>query len=246
MTNLKQFSNLFNFQGAEQQKQVNRFISSLDPIFSKRLMSEINFPRVVALMEFNLLLHTLEIASQKTVGVVSGSEQEPELKLLNYEKINLLNFSDDQNYDLDVCWGAQESLDHDLTMCNQVFEHIFSPHIAFGNLVHHTKPGGFIWITIPTVNCIHSDPYFFSSGYHPRFLARLGHENNCDVVHVGHWGSLKYLLSAVRGKWLTYDQLGIGLHSTSDFYSPPLIFVDGRKNSSHFITDCWALFRVNK
>jgi hypothetical protein len=246
MTNVKVVPNTLVWQDLDQHVLVDNYISNLDPAFAKQLRSKVNFPRVVSLAELDLLAQALEIKFQETIGVVSGSAREPELSLFKYEKINFLNFADTPTYDLDTCWKNQVSLNHDLTICNQVFEHIFNPHLGFSNLVHHTKPGGFIWISIPTINCIHSDPYFFSAGYHPRFLSRLGAQNNCDVIHVGHWGSLKYLLSAVRGRWLTYDQLGIGLHSVSDLFCPGLIFVDGRKKSNNYITDCWALFRVRK
>ena len=139
------------------------------------------------------------------------------------------------------------SFDFSLTICNQVLEHVFNPHLAFSNLCHATKKGGYIWVSLPTVNCIHGQPQFFSSGYHPRFLQRLASEAGLTTISIGQWGTKKYMLNALIGKWLFSDYLTKGIHRKGDLLFPFEIFKDGRVQNNaenpEIITDCWGLFR---
>ncbi len=223
--------------------EVEAFVVTYDPLFGGTLTGVAAYPRVVALAHFAALIRRLGIEAQEHVGVISGSPREPELALLNCAKVTALNFETngrDVSYDLDKSWLGEPSLDFSLTLCNQVLEHVFNPHVAFRNLIHHTRPGGYIYVSIPTINCIHSEPYFYSSGFHPRFLNRIGAENGLDVMHVGWWGSYKYMINAVTGLWPTGAELMPG--AGREFLHPELVKVDGRINDS-LITDCWALFR---
>jgi len=224
---------------------VNRFVIDFDRLFDGKLSNLYNYSRVVSLAEFSRLTKEFNLQKQQHVGVVSGSVNEPELKLIDSENISLLNFSEDAKYDLDLPWKLQPSHNFSLTICNQVFEHIFNQHIAIENLIHHTQRDGHIYISIPTINCIHAEPYFYSAGFHPRFLERLALEHNLEVLNIGFWGSHKYLVNAVSGQWLTHNQLKRGLHRLRDLRYPISIFQDGRIRSKNnrYITDCWGLFK---
>ena len=71
------------------------------------------------------------------VAVISGSTDEPELKLINYQKLDILDFNEDLGlFDLDKDWETDNKTDvnksntykeceYDIVFCNQVFEHIF-------------------------------------------------------------------------------------------------------------------------
>ena len=109
---------------------------------------------------------------------------------------------------------------YDFVLCSQVFEHIYSPFQGLQNLSLITRPGGYIWISIPTINRIHGEPYFYSAGYHPRFLDRLGKEAGLQCVHIGAWGNEKYQTAAVLGRWLTHNQLRLGFHRKFNFAYP--------------------------
>jgi SAM-dependent methyltransferase len=164
------------------------------------------------------------------------------LRFVQSEKITLLNFGSDRAFDLDEPWFERPSQNFSMTLCNQVLEHVFNPHLAFKNLIHVTRPDGYIYVTVPTINCIHGDPHFYSSGYHPRFLERLGLENGLEVITIGHWGSFKYMVNAVAGIWLSADQLVRGASEGL----PNMQDIDGRIKEDRFITDCWGLFRTNQ
>lgn len=101
-----------------------------------------------------------------------------------------------QECNLDRDWGKRPSENFSFTMCNQFLEHVFIPHQAFKNLMHHTNSGGYIYITIPAVNCIHAEPHFYSSGFHPRSLDRIAKENELEVLDIGWCSSYKYLTNA--------------------------------------------------
>jgi 2-polyprenyl-3-methyl-5-hydroxy-6-metoxy-1,4-benzoquinol methylase len=129
-------------------------------------------------------------------------------------------------------------------MCNQVLEHITFPLQGIKNLSYITAPGGYIWVSIPTINCIHGEPWFYSSGYHPRMLKSLGRTVGLEILHIGAWGSRKYLVAAVLGRWLTEKQLKRGFRGMWDLAFPWLALQDGRRSQVHkYITDCWVLFR---
>jgi SAM-dependent methyltransferase len=232
--------------------EVDDFIARFDSAFEGRLHKVYNYSRVVSLAWLDRLLGSRQLRSQGQVGVISGSGAEPELKLIQFNGVELLNFDQDRRFDLDTDWSGQPPRNFSLTLCNQVLEHVFDPHQAFRNVIHHTRPGGgLIFVSIPTINCIHGEPYFYSSGFHPRFLQRLADANQLEVIGLSHWGTPKYMLHAVTGTWLTDENLRPGFHGAHDFRFPNFVFADGRDPNDAFtaamrinpvITDCWGLF----
>ncbi len=220
---------------------VGAFIAAMDDKFDGHLSSVLNYSRVVSLAHFARSMERLGLARQDHVGIVSGSLREWELAFLTPQRVTVLGFESDPANDLDLSWCDRPPQNFSMTICNQVLEHVFNAHVAFRNLVHHTAPGGYLYVTIPTINCIHGEPHFYSSGFHPRFLERLAEEGRVELVELGFWGSYKYLINAVTGYWLCERQLLPG--STQGVLFPELVTRDGRIREDRFITDCWALFR---
>jgi 2-polyprenyl-3-methyl-5-hydroxy-6-metoxy-1,4-benzoquinol methylase len=161
--------------------------------------------------------------------------------LLNYDNLN-------NQYNLDDEWSSSDKYKNikkfDFILCSQVLEHIYSPSQALKNLKYITKTNGYIWVSIPTINCIHGEPYFYSSGYHPRYLTRLAKQVGLECLHIGAWGNKKYLASAVLGKWLNHDQLKPSLNKIQEFFKIDAL-KDGRLNdlTGNYITDTWALLK---
>lgn len=220
---------------------VGAFIAAMDDTFDGHLSSVLNYSRVVSLAHFARSVDRLGLAAQAHVGIVSGTLREWELAFLKPQRVTVLAFDSDPANDLDISWCDRPPQNFSLTICNQVLEHVFNPHVAFRNLVHHTAPGGHLYVTIPTINCIHGEPHFYSSGFHPRFLERLAQESEVELVEVGSWGSYKYMINAVTGYWLSERQLLPG--ATEGVRFPDLVATDGRIREDRFMTDCWALFR---
>ena len=240
-------------------KSVIEFIKNYNEKYNKKLSNYFSFSRVVALSDFHRLIHQINLDNFSKVAVISGSINEPELKLINYENIEILDFNEDSGiFDLDVDWkqiGNSNSIDskfykgdeYNFVFCNQVFEHIFSPIQAIKNIYYITKKNGYAWITVPTINCIHGDPHFYSAGYHPRYLDRLCRGAGFEVINIGAFGSRKYLAHAVQGHWCFHDELKPGFRSKRDFAHPYFAIQDGRKNNTNgkFIVDTWALLKKN-
>lgn len=235
-------------------EEVLKFINLFNNKFKKKLTNNYNYSRVVSLCSLNLLLNKINLKFFNKVGIVSGDLHEPELKLINYNKIDLLNYDNNKNlFDLDKNWKhSKDSIkkkynfsSYNFILCNHVLEHIFSPIQGLKNIYDLLKKGGYAWISCPTVNCIHGEPFFYSSGYHPRYLNRLANETNFKVIFVGSWGNKKCLTHAVNGRWLKYNQLLAGFRSRYDFLYPYLSLTDGTKNdlSGKFICDTWALLK---
>ena len=231
-------------------EKVRNFIEGYDSIFKGKLRSYYNFSRVACLADFTDTVQREGVVTTK-IAVVSGSSSDPEMSVLTYEALDTFQFDPIGNcFDLDTNWTVSKELfnfegRYDLVLCSQVFEHIFSPVRGLQNLTKLVKPGGYIWVSVPTINCIHGDPYFYSAGYHPRFLSRLAREVGVQCIHVGGFGSEKYLAAAVLRRWLTHDQLKPGFRRGWDFAFPYLALKDGRKNDNtgKFISDSWALYR---
>jgi hypothetical protein len=227
------------------ENEIAEFIIKNDAFFQGKLSSYHNYSRVVALAHFDSLTKTLGIKKQTHVGIIAGSEKEFELNFLDAKKVTVLNRGEEINYDLNLDWSGYTSHNFSMTMCNQVLEHVFNPHLAFKNLCQQTAPSGYIYVSIPTLNCIHGEPDFYSSGFHPRFLEHLANENKLQILNIGYWGSYKYLINAVSGRWLPEKHLKKGLFSLKDLrYPVQVLFKDGRiKSKNNYITDCWALFK---
>ena len=235
------------------------FIKNFDAKYDKKLSNYFSFSRVVSLSDFHRLIQQMNSNNFSKVAVVSGTIKEPELKLIKYEHVDILDYEEDSGlFDLDVDWKTihnshnnvskfYKESEYDFVFCNQVFEHIFSPIQAIKNIHYVTKKNGYVWISVPTINCIHGDPYFYSAGYHPRYLERLCKGSGFEVIHIGAFGSRKYLAHAVQGHWCFHDELKAGFRSKRDFAYPYFAIQDGSKNntSGKFITDTWALLKKN-
>lgn len=233
-------------------EDIETFIKDYDEAYDGRLSGYHAFCRVVSLTWFNKKVTELNLQDQELVGVVSGYADEPELKLLRPREVILYDYDIDKRFDIDLDWSHMPSPGFSFTLCNQVLEHVFNPHLAFKNLLHCTRPGGYIFISCPVINCIHGEPNFYSSGYHPRFLERLAKESGIDIVGIGVWGTARWLVNAVSGVWLNYNTLAFGYHEVTDLRFPNFVFSDGRDEDcdmarrmgfENVMTDCWGLFR---
>src|SRR5262245_15117059 len=122
--------------------EVDDFILRLDAEYEGRLRKLYNYSRVVALTWLDRILQQRGLRAHSTVGVISGSREEPELKLVRFTGLEVLAFDQDRRFDLDGDWSDQAPRGFSLVLCNQVLEHVFDPHQAFRNIVHHARPAG--------------------------------------------------------------------------------------------------------
>ena len=231
-------------------RSIENWIASLEMNLSKALIKSHGYNRVVSLFDFHQLSQLERFQNIKKACVVSGLESELELNFVNPQEV--FTTSLENGYDLTKNWDSDNFINievkasFDLVICNQVLEHVPDPIRAFKNLELMTKPGGYIWLSLPVINRIHDEPNFYSSGYHPRYLQFLADELHLHTIHIGSWGSLKYKLFAVSRNWPPLRKLKKGLRSNSDFLFPRGIFMDGRKLEKKHLVETWGLFQKPK
>jgi SAM-dependent methyltransferase len=209
--------------------EVNRFLTSSDVIFRRRLLNEIGPSRVVNLVQFERFLKNWEKPIE-TVAIVSGSLAEPELNLIRGQKnITLLNFEEDPDlFDLNKDWSLPSWSNHhnayDLVLCEQVLEHLVDPKQALLNLAHLLKPGGLLHLTVPAINNSHGEPFYFYAGFPKATLDKFAQGAGltvreceswmsdkaarmyatCDWAPLSHSGSITHM---IQGLWLGRDTI---------------------------------------
>ena len=226
-----------------QDREMLKFVHECDPLYSGRLSSSINYSRVVALAHFERLVGKFQISPAK-IAVVSGSEKEFELTFCPNADANFFNYESNDKWDLSNEWDISQR--HDLVICNQVLEHVFNPFQAVKNLKALCETGGYIWITVPGVNMIHSDPHFYFSGFHPRFMAEMAKSLGLTICEIGFWSSSKYAAHSVFSSWRPEVKLRRGFRALSDLRAPLQMFKDGRRyddGDGRHISEVWILLK---
>ena len=136
----------------------------------------------------------------KTIAVVGGASNEPELQLFRTKTdLELFSFGIDSNtgiskftyLDLNSPIESTRS-QYDLILCSQVLEHVWDVKQALKNLVSLAKPNGLIWIACPASNYAHGSPDYFSSGYQPSLIEKLLEKESVEILGSGLIGSQRY------------------------------------------------------
>lgn len=225
-------------------RAVADFIRRRNAQFGGALSRRFGYSRVVALCDFERrTLPILKAANITRIAIVGGSPKEPELMLLGATgaEVAYLNYDEDAKFDLGLPWDASYG-NFDLVICNQVLEHVFDALLAMRNLRAITKPGGFLYVTIPVVCKIHGLPHFYSAGYYPMWLRKAFEASGLTPEFISFWGSRKFTWDLSTP---TYRQLAPGFHWWMDFVDLRRPFVDGRRfsNLDRYISDAWGLAR---
>lgn len=79
-------------------------------------------------------------------------------------------------------WNIAEKSDtFDVVLCTEVFEHIPYPTETIAEFSRLLRPGGALFLTLPS-NCLrHMDPYFFYSGFSNRYLEKFLSESGFTI-----------------------------------------------------------------
>ena len=175
-----------------------------DPRLYKMLAT--NDPaRIISLVRFYDLFSKVKTFSFKDhikIAVISGSLSEPELIFFSNASVECLSFDEhikpgeDQFWDLSLDWSKNQYSEfhnkYDLILCEQVFEHIPDPQTAVNNIKSLLKKEGLLHISVPCINGIHTDPYYFTAGYHKRMLSYLSNKSGgYETIECESWGSKK-------------------------------------------------------
>ena len=180
-------------------------IREIDNSLLNKMLSNSDPARIISLIRFYDLFSKIEKFSFNdhiNIAVISGGLSEPELIFFENASIDCLCFDENikqgeyQFWDLNWDWSESQYSDfhkkYDLVLCEQVFEHIPNPENALKNMKLLLKDKGFIHISVPSMNGIHTDPYYFTAGYHKRMLSYLSNRvGGFETIECESWGSKK-------------------------------------------------------
>jgi len=155
-------------------------------------LAEMEFPRIIILLEFERLLEKHGIAHARKVLMLNGGPTgDPELQRLTYDHVDAADYeADPRRYDLHRPEFAAS--DYDFVILSQTLEHLYDPVEALGHLYAAMAPGGYIWASTPTVSQQHSLPNHFATGFTPIGMACLFAHTGFEVVEIGQWGNSRY------------------------------------------------------
>lgn len=184
-----------------------------------------NYIRSVSMEIFNKqLLGLLKQDEVQNVLIVGGSDNEPEIKLL--ENNIIANYFFLNNYDsLSTVYNIHHDMNKpysdsqyfekfDLIICNQVLEHLYDLNQTLINLNFLLNKDGFIWLTFPASNFYHKSPDFFSTGYSTEIIKKLSDKYNLKII---------FSDTLCNQREYYYRHLVRRWPSKNDFYYPLLV-----------------------
>ena len=147
----------------------------------------------------------------KSIALVGGSENDSEIKqFLNTEvSVTFLGVEPVKNFHFRYFDLNQKNVideQYDLVICSQVLEHIWDLKVGLENLANLTKPNGHLWINCPFSNHSHGSPEFFSAGYAPAIILKLGSPLKLEKIFACQIGSWRqYFFTHTIQYWPTED-----------------------------------------
>lgn len=163
-----------------------------------------DFPRVKCLLDFKSWIAAHQIG--EIDHLLSTDVSDPEISFLNYRKLTAIPY-DPATGENDLHTITLEKEAYDFILFSQTIEHLYNPFIALAKLYEATKPGGYIFTSLPTINIPHMTPIHFS-GYTPMGLCLLFESAGFNTIEIGYWGNFKYISSIFKTHlWPDYRKL---------------------------------------
>jgi SAM-dependent methyltransferase len=145
------------------------------------------------------------LSNIKSVALVGG-KHDPELSIFDEKQITTFGIDGESEF-LDLNSSNSEfssNAKFDLVVCNQVLEHVWNHQSFFENLKMLVQPGGYLWITAPASNFVHSSPHYYSAGFTSPYLEKNLIKHGFEVVNVGELSSKRnYLMRHSFNLWLS-------------------------------------------
>tara|TARA_B100001996_G_scaffold382531_1_gene374610 strand:- start:1173 stop:1949 length:777 start_codon:yes stop_codon:yes gene_type:complete len=182
---------------------------------TKNELKNTNYGRILLLEKFEQLVNFINTQKKIKIGIVGGSENEPEILLL--EKLNIeyeittLGI-DDADYFLDLNKNNNNlpKLDFDLIVCGQVLEHIWNINNFVENIYSLMSTNTFVFLHCPKSNIHHGHTYY-SSGYSKEFLKKVFTIENINIIESGELGTPRLYTSVHLIKdWLNTQEANSG------------------------------------
>jgi SAM-dependent methyltransferase len=163
-----------------------------------------DFPRVIAILEFERFVSANKLSSQKGLAI-NGID--PEWHYIPSNQIIKIDYEKDpKNYDLHTLNLPDK--DFDFVMVNQTLEHLYDPIGCLENLYKHMRVGGILYLNAPADSILHSTPYHYYTGFTPTGLGVILKAAGFTILSIGQWGNAEYLTKMhVLHIWPTYQEL---------------------------------------
>lgn len=161
--------------------------------FDADMLRRMDFPRLVAILEFERLVGDHGIHAATVLMLNGGDAGDPELALLPHDRVERYDYETDPlRGDLHTL-AFEDGRQFDFVLFSQTLEHLYNTSLAMDNVFAVTRPGGWVWTSVPTVSALHQLPFHHSTGLTPIGVACLFAGAGFDVEHVGQWGNAKYI-----------------------------------------------------
>lgn len=161
-----------------------------------------DFPRIRCILDFQ---DWLKKNNLRHFGkVLSTFSTDPELEYITFDSLYHAPYHAGSNdlHTLDL-----DEKEFDLVIFNQTLEHLYNPFISVSNLYNHTKDGGYLFTSVPTINIPHMTPFHFN-GLTPMGLCMLMKSVGFKIIELGFWGNVDYIRFIFEtGSWPDYRQL---------------------------------------
>ncbi|MDX6665479.1 MAG: hypothetical protein QOG68_1685 [Solirubrobacteraceae bacterium] len=222
--------------------------------FDDELLRRMDFPRLVVILEFERLIAERSIRAGDVLVLNGGETGDPELAHLPHDRVETYDFeTDPEHADLHTLHFA-DGRQFDFVVFSQTLEHLYNPPLALDNAFAVTRPGGWMWTSVPTLSGLHQMPFHFSTGLTPIGLAAMVAAAGFEVLDVGQWGNTKYIAHLFDlGMIPTYYDLAPGSLRARGYghilralmaLSPRNFLMDGRRHNDFAIpAQTWILAR---
>jgi SAM-dependent methyltransferase len=221
--------------------------------FGSDALHRLDFPRMIVILEFERIVGKLGISPREVLMLNGGPEGDPELALLpGGGEVTRIDYeTDPRNGDLHTLGlGGRQ---FDFVLFSQTIEHLYNPPLALDNVFAVTRPGGWVWTSLPTVSRLHQVPLHFWTGATPGGLACLFAAAGFEVAEVGQWGNGKYAQHLFDLELIpTYQDLARGSLRARGYrhigraawrLSPRNFFSSGRRNEFQTPVQTWIMAR---
>lgn len=162
-----------------------------------------DFPRIPSLISFISIVQELQIEPKKMLMFNAASD--PEIEYLKVGTIHNVNYIDDKDKNDMHTFNFFEK-DYDFVMLNQTLEHLYNPFKALLNVYSHMKAGGYIYLNAPSNNKPHDIPNHFYTGFTATGLGALLIESGFEIIKLGQWGNIDYLIKIFKKGWTDYRE----------------------------------------
>jgi len=164
-----------------------------------------DIPRVISVLEFQRYVENKNFFFKDILSINGNSD--PEYGYLNYENIHNYYYLDNIiNYDLHNL--NLDKKDFDFFMCNQTIEHLYDPCLVLRNIYKHLKPGGILYVNVPSFSMSHDTPHHHYVGLTPTGLGCIVKQAGFEILDIGFWGNTEYInYMMTNNDWADYTKI---------------------------------------